>query len=137
MEANASNGGQAKALPAKSKRNRNIMIVVVIAVVVVVALFVVNATIIQNQAESTADFQATSYTIDQSYSGPTTFTVQVSNDGDAYGSGTLYCFVNIGVDSYSNSQTVSLDEGSSTTVTIVVETPYGTTVTESMCGAYF
>lgn len=124
------------AVPKKKKQTLIIVGVVIIAIIIVIALLVANA-LIQNQSQATADFKATSWTVSQSLSGPTTFTVQVSNDGGSSGSGILYCFVNIGVNSYSNSHTVDLNVAGSTTVTIVVDTPYGTSVTKNMCGVYF
>jgi flagellar basal body-associated protein FliL len=124
------------AMPKKKKQTLIIVGVVIIAIVIVIALLVANA-LIQNTPQATTDFKAASWNVSQSLSGPTTFTVQVTNDGGSSGSGTLYCFVNIGVNSYSNSHTVDLNAGGSTTVTIVVDTPYGTTVTKSMCGVYF
>jgi hypothetical protein len=117
------------------KRNRTLMIAGVAIVLVIVTVLLL---IMQGNGESeNVDLEAGSFTIDQSALGPTTFTIQVSNEGSASGSGTLYCYVNIGTDSYNNTQMVTLAAGESTTVTIIVDTPYGTTVTEDMCGVYF
>ena len=118
---------------AAKKKNRTLIIAGVVIVLVIAAVLLL---VIQGNSTS-ADMNAGSFTIEQSYSGPTTFTVQVTNYGNEYGSESLVCFVNIGVDSYSNSQTVDLAAGCSTTVTIVVVTPFGTTVTKNMCGVYF
>ncbi len=118
------------------KKRKTVLIIAGVAIVLVIAAILL--LMMQGNGESeSADLQVGSFTIDQSVLGPTTFTVQVSNEGSASGSETLYCYVNIGVDSYDNSQMVILAPGESTTVTIVVDTPYGTTVTEDMCGAYF
>jgi len=118
------------------KKRKTILIFAGVAIVLVIAAILL--LMMQGNGESeSADLEIGALTIDQSVLGPTTFTVQVSNEGSASGSETLYCYVNIGVDSYDNSQMVILAPGESTTVTIVVDTPYGTTVTEDMCGAYF
>ncbi len=112
------------------------LIIAGVAIVLVIAAILL--LMMQGNGESeSADLEVGSFIIDQSVLGPTTFTVQVSNEGSASGSEALYCYVNIGVDSYENTQMVILAPGESTTVTIVVDTPYGTTVTEDMCGVYF
>ncbi len=118
-ETKADTAAKPPAAPKRKKQTLIIVGVVMIAIIIVIALLVANA-IIQSQPLPAAKFTATSWSIDQSLSGPTTFTVQVTNDGGSSGSGTLYCFVNIGVNSYSNSQTFNLSPGGSTTVTIVV-----------------
>jgi len=130
------NVGSAVTPSGAAKKRKTMLIVTGVAIIlVIVAILLV---MMQGNDESeSADLEVGSFTIDQSALGPTTFTVQVSNEGSASGSETLYCYVNIGVDSYDNSQTVILAPGESTTVTIVVDTPYGTQVTEDMCGAYF
>jgi hypothetical protein len=118
-----------------SKKRKTMLIIAGVALVLVIVAILL---LMQGNGESeSVDLEVGSITIDQSALGPTTFTVQVSNKGSASGSDTLYCYVNIGVDSYDNSQMVILAPGESTTVTIIVDTPYGTTVTEDMCGAYF
>lgn len=118
------------------KKRKTMLIIAGVAILLVIAAILL--LVMQGNGESeSADLEVGSFTIDQSVLGPTTFTVQVSNEGSASGSETLYCYVNIGVDSYENTQMVILAPGESTTVTIVVDTPYGTTVTEDMCGAYF
>jgi hypothetical protein len=137
MEANASDASQANVLPSKSKRNRNIAIILVVVVIAVVVILLVVNNANQNQYQSTAHLTTTSVNTYQYLAGPTMFTIQVSNDGGAYGSGTLTCTVNTGAYTYSNFQTVSLDAGSSTTVNILVATSFGTTVTNSMCSATF
>ena len=135
-ETNVNTAATQPGAPKKKKQTLIVAGVIIIAIVIVIALLVANA-LIQNQASSTADFSSPSWTISQSLSGPTTFSVQVTNNGGSYGSGKLVCFVNIGVSSYSNTQTFDLNAGSSTTLTVVVDTPYGTTVTKNMCGVYF
>jgi cytoskeletal protein RodZ len=143
METNASSNEPTKPAPS-SRRNRNIVIIVVVVVIAIVAIvFVANAIIQsqpQSQSQATANIQVTSFAIDQSVSGPTTVTVQVSNYGSASGSGTVHCSIDEGtgaIGAYTNSQAISIDPGSSRTVTIVVATPYGTSVTKSMCSVYF
>lgn len=125
------------ATPSGAPKNRKTMLILAgVAIVLVIAVILL--LMMQGNGESeSSDLGVGSFTIDQSALGPTTFTVQVSNEGSASGSETLYCYVNIGVDSYENTQMVILAPGESTTVTIIVDTPYGTTVTEDMCGAYF
>ena len=119
-----------------AKKRKTMLIIAGVAIVLVIAAILL--LMMQGNGESeSADLEVGSFLIDQSVLGPTTFTIQVSNEGSASGSETLYCYVNIGVDSYYNSQMVILAPGESTTVTIVVDTPYGTTVTEDICGAYF
>jgi hypothetical protein len=118
------------------KKRKTVLIIAGVVIVLVIAAILL--LMMQGNGESeSADLEVGSFTIDQSVLGPTTFTVQVSNEGSASGSETLCCYVNIGVDSYDNSQMVILAPGESTTVTIVVDTPYGSTVSEDMCGAYF
>jgi hypothetical protein len=122
--------------PKKKKQTLIIAGVVIIAIVIVIALLVANA-MIQSQPPATANIKVTSFTINQSLSGPTTFTVTVSNDGSDSGSGTVYCSVSptSGNGAYTNTQIVNLDPGSSKTISIIVETPFGMTVTKSMCVA--
>lgn len=139
MEGSSSNNASTKpAIDPKSKRNRNITIIVVVVVIAVVVILLAANAMIQSTPPATANIQVNSFTIDQSPAGPTTFTVTVTNDGNLYGSGTVYCYVNpevAGKGSYTNTQIVNLDPGSTTTVSIVVATPFGMTVTKSMCGA--
>ncbi len=119
----------------KKKKQTLIIVGVVIAIVIVIALLVANATI-QSQPQATANIQVMAFNTDQSYLGPTTFNVTVSNVGSASGSGSVYCFVETDSGTYaSTSQSFSLDPGISTTVSVVVGTPFGTTVTTSMCHA--
>lgn len=126
----------AAAPPGTAKKRIRMLMIAGVAIVLVIAAILL--LMMQGNDESvSADLEVGSFTIDQSALGPTTFTVQVSNEGSASGSGTLYCYVNIGADSYNNTQMVTLDAGESTTVTIIVDTPYGTTVTEDMCGVNF
>ena len=136
MEANALNGGQAKASPAKSKRNRNIAIIVVVVVIAAFAIMIV-ANANQSQPGASDNIQITSWTIYQSSLGPTTFTVLVSNTGSVSGYGTVSCQANPypGTGAYTNTQAVNLEPGESQTVYITVETPYGVTITNSMCNA--
>ena len=134
MESSISGNASPGKTPPKSRKKLFLVAGIIGIVAVIVILLIVNA-ILQNQP--TADLQATSWSIDQSFSGPTTFTVQVSNNGSAYGSKILVCYVNNGVGTYSNSQTVALNAGGTMTVTLVVPTNYGTTVTRSMCTVYF
>lgn len=130
------NVGSAAAPSGAAKKRKTMLIVAGVTIVLVIAAILL--LMVQGNGESeSADLEVVSFTIDQSALGPTTFTLQVSNGGSASGSETLYCYVNIGVDTYDNSQLVILAPGESTTVTIVVDTPYGTLVTEDMCGAYF
>ena len=133
MESSISGNASPGKTPPKS-RKKLFLVAGIIGIIAVIAILLIANAMIQNQP--TANFQA-SWSIDQSLSGPTTFTVQVSNNGSAYGSKILVCYVNNGVGTYSNSQTVELNSGGSTTVTLVVPTNYGTTVTRSMCTVYF
>ena len=134
MESSASsNSSPGKASP-KSRNKLFLVAGVIVIILIIVALLIANATI---QSQATANLRVTSWSIDQSYSGPTTFTVQVSNSGSADGSATLVCNIDNGVGTYTNSQAVALNPGDSTTVTIVVPTNYGTTVTTNMCTVYF
>ncbi len=133
MESSTSSNASPSKAPTRSRKKLFLAVGIIGIIAVIVILLIANA-MIQNQP--TADFQA-SWSIDQDLSGPTTFTVHVSNNGSAYGSTTLVCYVNNGVGMYSNSQTVALNAGGSTTVTLVVPTEYGTMVTRSMCTVYF
>lgn len=138
METNASEGSQTKSSPPKSKKNRNIAIIVVVVVIAIVAILLAANAMIQSSPPATANIQVNYFTIDQTPAGPTTFTVTVTNEGALSGYGTVYCWVNpevAGTGSYTNTQIVNLDPGSTTTVSIVVATPYAMTVTKSMCGA--
>jgi len=133
MESSISGNASPGKTPPKS-RKKLFLVAGIIGIIAVIAILLIANAMIQNQP--TANFQA-SWSIDQSLSGPTTFTVQVSNNGSAYGSKILVCYVNNGVGTYSNSQTVALNAGGTMTVTLVVPTNYGTTVTRSMCTVYF
>ncbi len=127
--------GNSSARPsASSKRKRTYLIVgVAIAVVAIVAILA----LVMMGANDGPNMSIETWSIDQSYSGPTTFTIEMQNTGNEAGSATLVCLVNNGVDLYTNSQTVNVNPGSSTTVTIVVPTNFGTTVTKSMCNVNF
>ena len=70
----------------KKKKQTLIIVGVVIAIVIVIALLVANATI-QSQPQATANIQVMAFNTDQSYLGPTTFNVTVSNVGSASGIG--------------------------------------------------
>jgi hypothetical protein len=137
MESKASNNESAGQIPPKP-RKKLLLVIGVIAIISVIATLLVANAMIQSTPQATANIQVTSFKIDRSPVGPTTFTVTVSNDGTLSGYGTVYCYVNpevAGTGAYTNTKTINLDPGSSTTVSIVVETPFGMTVTQSICGA--
>lgn len=127
--------GNSSSIPSGStKRKRMYLIVgVVIAVVAIVSILA----LVMMGANDGPNMSIETWSINQSYSGPTTFTIEIKNTGNEAGSAKLVCFVNNGVDLYTNSQTVNVNPGSTTTVTIVVPTNFGTTVTKSMCAVNF
>lgn len=131
QEISKPNPASASVAPTK-KRNKTLLIVAVAVVITIVAtLLVANAMI---QGQPTANIQATSWSISQSATGPTTFTVTVQNTGGAGGDAVVSCDVHIpGAAPYSGSKTVYVTEGGTQTVTVVVDTPFGTAVTKDMC----
>jgi hypothetical protein len=138
MEANASDGSQAIGSPSKSKKKRNIAIIVGVigfAIAAVVILLAVNAGM---QTQRINSFEASDVHGYQSLLGPTTFYATVTNNGATSSYASLTFVVDEGnLGSWTNSQVVPLDAGASTTVTIEVPTPYGTTVTSEMYSYYF
>lgn len=126
--------GNLSSRPSASSKKRTYLIVGV--VIVVVAIGAILAMVMMG-ANDGPNMSIETWSVDQSYSGQTTFTIEVTNTGNEAGSATLVCLVNNGIDLYTNSQTVNVNPGSSTTVTIVVPTNFGTTVTKSMCNVNF
>ena len=133
MESSTTGNSSSSNIKPKSRKKLFLAVGIIGIAVVIIILLALNS-MIQNQP--TPNFQA-SWSINQDISGPTTFTVQVWNNGSAYGSKVLVCYVNNGVGTYSNSETVSLNAGGTSTVTLEVPTEFGTEVTRSMCTVYF
>ena len=139
MEANGNNNpANYQTVPVKPKSKRNIIIIVAVIVVVaiVATLLVANAMV---QSQPTADISDTNWTIAQDISGPTMFNVTVTNSGGAIGSAIIECNVNEPSlmygppTNYNSTQVISLNGGDTQTYSIVVNTPFGTTVTSDMC----
>jgi hypothetical protein len=138
MSGETSKGNPAPAITNKPKRTALIVAIIAIVAVVVVILLVIIAT---TQGQSSSSIQVNSWSIEQSYSGPTTFTVTVENTGSVQGSGTIYCEVTVPapasggmVQDYHSTKLVTLSPGDGAqTYTITVDTPFGTTVTNNMC----
>lgn len=135
MDTNTSNGNEKTANKSKSKKLW-IGIVAAIVIVIVAALFLANALI---QSQPVANFEAKSWSIDQEATGATTFTMTVQNTGNNGGNAIMECGVFVpsslggSATEYNNTQTVYLTAGETQTLTITVDTPFGTTITKDMC----
>ncbi len=120
----------------KSRKNLIIMVAVIVVIAIVATLLVANSVV---QSQPTANISATNWTMDQGITGPTTFNVTVTNSGGAIGSATIQCVVYIPAadggnqTNYNTTQVISLGSGVTQTCSIVVNTPFGTTVTTDMC----
>lgn len=137
--------GSASGLPKPKKSNTKVIAAVVVIVVVVVGVLVL-AMILANQGRNGANnntdhpqpnIQYVSATYSQAVlSGDVTVNVKVTNQGNAIGPATIQVSITENSGTYSNSQTITLAPSETETVPVVVNTPFGTTVTSSMITIY-
>lgn len=111
-----------------------IVAVVVVAMVVVGAI----AVLLMVSWANSSHLEITNYTYTPTSSlGIVVFTVQVSNTGETTGSATIHCTVTFGNgDTYSNTESISLDAGQSNTYTVTVLTVTHYFDTSGTCSCY-
>jgi hypothetical protein len=135
--------------PAPKNGKKTVTIVAVIAIIAVVAILIIAAMALsagRNPPHETSglssilpapDIRYVSCTYSQAtISGDLTVKVDVTNLGDAIGTSTLAIYVHEGSDTFSNSGLVTLAPDQTKTVTIVVNTPFGTGINGNMFDVY-
>ena len=132
----------AQPLPPPSGKSNNATKVVAVVVVAVVAVIILAALASSLGSSNNgggkpyvpkANVQYVSATFSQDpISGDVTLNVKVTNTGDAIGSKTIHVSIQENSGTYTNTKTVSLAPGETTTYEVVVNTPFGTGVTSGM-----
>jgi hypothetical protein len=134
-----------QAPPAKKSR-KTIAIVAVVAVIAIVILLIVAASVLSAARNNNGgnfslspepDIRYVSATYSQAViSGDLTVNADFTNMGDAIGTSTITIYVQETSGTYSNVGSVTLAPGQTKTVTLVVNTPFGTSIDSSMFDIY-